>query len=77
MVEQHEVGLTSKKNIADEDIAGDAQFDKNFSDQVLNMIAEHNFKKQTPKKITYLKPTKAALYGLHLRFQAVEKREAE
>ena len=50
---------------------------KNFSEQVVEKIAEHNFKKQSPKKITYLKPTKAALYGLHLRFKSLDKRMAE
>lgn len=69
MAQQSDVGLlTHKKNIAEQSIPGDQGYEQNFSEQVINKIAEHNFRKQTPKKISYLKPTKAALYGLHLRF---------
>ena len=60
--------LTKKKNIADESVPGDRGFERKFSQEVLNKIVEHNFRQQTPEKITYLKPTKAALFGLNLRF---------
>ena len=40
------MALTSRKrNIAEEDITGDKDFEKNFSEQVIDKIAEHNFKK--------------------------------
>ena len=55
----------------------DQNSNRNFSEQVVDKIAEHNFKKQSPKKISYLKPTKAALYGLHIRFKSLDKRMAE
>ena len=69
--------LTQRENIAKEEIPGERNFDKNFSEQVINKISEHNFKKQEPHKITYLKPTKAALYGLHLRFQDMDRQARE
>ena len=60
-----------------DDVPGDQSYEANFSEQVINKIAEHNFRKQEPKKITYLKPTKAALYGLNVRFKSLDKREHE
>ena len=75
---EHDISLVSKsKNIAHEAVPGDAGYERNFSEQVLDKIAAHNFRKQEPKKLQYLKPTKAALYGLHLRFQSMERRKAE
>ena len=60
--------LSKKKNIADETVPGERNFERKFSLEVLNKIVEHNFRQHPPEKITYLKPTKAALFGLNLRF---------
>lgn len=69
--------ISRKKNIGKEIIPGEGKFEANFSEQVVTKIAEHNFRKQEPTAITYLKPTKAALYGLHLRFQSLERHQKE
>ena len=76
MVEEFEP-LSKKKNIGGESVPGEQNFERNFSEQVLQKIIEHNFRKQTPEKITYLKPTKAALFGLNLRFQSMDQRQEE
>ena len=69
--------ISRKKNIGHESIPGENNYEQNFSEQVVNKISEYNFRKQEPVKITYLKPTKAALYGLHLRFQSFDRDERE
>ena len=68
-------GIKVNNNAAD--VPGDQKYEANFSEQVINKIAEHNFRKQEPKKITFLKPTKAALFGLNVRFRSLDKREHE
>ena len=41
----------------------------------MQKIIDLNFRKQQEEKVEYLKPTKAALYGLNLRFKDAERRE--
>ena len=43
----------------------------------MQKIIDLNFRKQQEEKVEYLKPTKAALYGLNLRFKDAERREQE
>ena len=65
--------VSKSKPIADEDVPGDLHYADNFREEVLQKIMDHKFKKQTKKKVEYLKPTKATLYGLHLRFRENER----
>ena len=59
-----------KENYANPDaVAGDKDFEKNFTDGVIQKIKAHNFRKQKKEKMEVLKPTKAALFALSVRFQ--------
>ena len=46
------------------EMPGDKKFEKNIFDRILEM----NNKAAKAEKIEYLKPTKAALFGLQVRF---------
>ena len=65
--------VSKSKPIADEDVPGDLHYADNFREEVLQKIMDHKFKRQPKKKVEYLKPTKATLYGLHLRFREDER----
>ena len=52
-----------------EAVAGEQKFENDFTAKVIDMIKEHNFKKMQVDKVEYLKPTKAALFALDLRFK--------
>ena len=57
-----------------ERVAGDTNFENEYVEKVIQQIKDHNFKKMKVGKVEYLKPTKAALFALDLRFREVTGR---
>ena len=65
MVVDEDQSESGKKRLKHgEIVAGDPQFEKS----VIDRIMDFNNKVGPPQRVEYLKPTKAALFGLQVRF---------